>query len=78
MLAVWESLGSAGSSRWVAFFADGDGSFQPEITINGHKPQPTTLGVPPKERWRRFEVEGWGSDEGYFLDFDPIAWALHD
>lgn len=35
MLALWQRLGSWGSSRWVSFFADGDGNFRPHITVNG-------------------------------------------
>ena len=39
MLAMWVSLGSQGASRWTAFFADGDGAFHPEITVDGQAPE---------------------------------------
>ena len=39
MLATWQWLGGNGASRWTAFYADGDGNFQPKITIDGRKPE---------------------------------------
>lgn len=41
MLFTMNSLGNIGSSRWVSFYADGDGNFHPKITINGSKPKET-------------------------------------
>jgi hypothetical protein len=32
MLKCWNSLGSMGSSRYVAFYVDGDGNFKPKAT----------------------------------------------
>lgn len=66
MLATWEQLGSAGSSRWTSFFADGDGDFRPTILYNGYKPQKTEL-LEKEEVWR-------GND--YRIDFDCIGWKL--
>lgn len=43
MLATWQWLGSSGASRWTAFYADGDGNFQPKITIDGRKPEKTSV-----------------------------------
>ena len=40
MMATWNSLGIMGSSRWTAFYADGDGNFRPEIIVNGRNPFP--------------------------------------
>jgi len=34
MLETWEMHGEFGSSRWVSFFVDGDGSFHPKIEID--------------------------------------------
>lgn len=34
LMATWVSLGSMGGSRWTSFFADGDGDFRPNITVN--------------------------------------------
>ena len=68
MLATWNFLGSAGASRWTAFYADGDGNFQPRATIDGRKPEYTALIT---------EAQKWQGDE-YRIDFDAIGWALHD
>jgi len=67
MLGVWAKLGSIGSSRWTKFFADGDGSFHPDILVNGVKP-------------KRFHhpKKGVKSIENYSIDFDEIAWLLRD
>jgi len=74
MLRIWVMLSATGSSRWVAFYADGDGNFHPKILVDGRKPQTTTLGGDPKSRWKRLsDMRG----KGYFIDFDAIAWALH-
>ena len=66
MFQTWVSLGSAGSSRWTCFFADGDGNFHPKITVNGNPPVATTL-LRDDQKWR--------GDE-YRIDFDTIAWFL--
>lgn len=66
MLATWNQLGGMGSSRWTAFFADGDGDFQPQATIDGRKPETTTL-VKREEVWQ---------GDNYRIDFDTIAWRL--
>lgn len=66
MLYQFVSLGSMGSSRWVGFYADGDGNFQPQITVNGSKPKHSEL-CPKEEIWRTDECR---------IDFDPIAWKL--
>ena len=43
MLSFWQFFGGAGMSRTTSFYADGDGSFRPKITINGHKPKSTDI-----------------------------------
>lgn len=69
MLATWVYLGNIGSSRWTAFFADGDGNFRPKIKIDGKKPEHTKL-IEEKQKWdAKPEVD-------YAIDFDWIAWAL--
>lgn len=67
LLAQWNWLGSAGASRWTAFYADGDGDFKPEVRVNGRRPTYTTL-VDRKTLWK--------GDE-YRIDFDVLAWAMH-
>lgn len=80
LLAQWQVLGGMGSSRWTAFYADGDGNFQPKVTVDGHKAEFCELGVPPKERWTQlWEENEYGNlnpHETYMIDFDAIAWAL--
>ena len=38
-LLTWMRLGEWGSSRFTAFYADGDGDFRPKIKVNGEKPK---------------------------------------
>lgn len=71
MLATWQLLGGWGSSRWTSFFADGDGNFRPRISIDGRKPQETTL-VKRADLW----TGGATGDGEYKIDFDKIAWKL--
>ncbi len=71
MLATWMSLGGMGASRWTAFFADGDGNFQPKITVNGEKPQFTPF-LTRAQRWGKCLL----TETIYAIDFDAIAWAL--
>lgn len=80
LFATWQQLGSMGSSRWTAFYADGDGDFRPKITINGEKPKFTDL-LPRDQMWSsdsviadRFER----GDDAYKIDFDWIGWKLQE
>jgi len=68
MMRTWQSLGSLGASRWTSFFADGDGNFRPRILYNGYTPRNTKL---------LDEEQTWKGNE-YRIDFDSIAWKLHD
>jgi hypothetical protein len=79
MFALWNYMGSIGRSRWTAFFADGDGNFQPGIKVDGRKPQRCYLTDEPR-RWKRLmnvEDPRPRPDDFYLMDFDAIAWALH-
>jgi len=79
LFALWNYMGSAGMSRWTAFFADGDGNFQPGIRINGERPKRCALTDMDK-RWRRLadvDAKRPRPDDFYLIDFDAIAWALH-
>jgi hypothetical protein len=73
LFATWMSLGNMGSSRWTAFYADGDGDFHPKVLVNGRKPVMTEL-VSKEERWGLPKQPG----EMYWMDFDRIAWRLRD
>jgi hypothetical protein len=66
LFSVWVALGGVGSSRWTAFFADGDGNFHPRVSVNG-KPAEHSRHVTESECWR-------GSE--YRMDYDRIAWRL--
>ena len=78
LFATWQQLGGVGSSRWTAFYADGDGDFRPKITINGEKPKFTDL-IPRDDMWKSDEVVAmrfYTGDDAYKIDFDWIGWAL--
>jgi hypothetical protein len=80
LFATWQQLGSWGSSRWTAFYADGDGDFRPKITINGEKPKFTDL-IPREQFWDKDEVIAMRFYEGgdaYKVDFDWIGWKLQE
>lgn len=80
LFALWNYMGSVGRSRWTAFFADGDGNFQPGITVDGRKPQRWNMPQ-EKKRWKRLmDVDDTRPrpDDFYLIDFDAIAWTLHD
>jgi len=85
MLRQWEMLASWGSSRWTAFYADGDGNFRPKIMVNGTRPEHTKL-LKPEERANKVTVNQVPLDkEGniptscdYAVDFDTIAWRLRE
>jgi hypothetical protein len=79
LFATWQSLGSMGSSRWTAFYADGDGDFRPKITINGEKPKFTDL-LKDRSTWQGDSIIGhsFASGDAYAIDFDWIGWKLQE
>jgi len=80
LFATWQSLGSMGSSRWTAFFADGDGDFRPKITINGEKAKFTDL-IDRKQMWKSDSIVAGSfesGDDAYKIDFDWIGWKLEE
>ena len=60
MLATWSSLGSRGSSRWTAFYADGDGDFRPKILVDGQKPN----SYADKKCWDKILTKEYDPDGG--------------
>jgi len=77
MLYQWNYMGGIGRSRWTAFYADGDGNFQPNARIDGRKPEKAS----PTGKWHRHTVEKESRPDGdgvYFMDFDGIAWAMRE
>ena len=70
MLRHWQFLGNIGASRWTGFYADGDGDFQPKITVDGREPK---RFVRPDGDASHIE-----DGRGYALDPDAVGWLLHD
>jgi len=77
LLALWVELGAIGSSRWTAFYADGDGEFRPKIKVNGEAPKRYTKGSHPKEKWHnvyfKLSDDDYSPESMYLLDSDLIA-----
>jgi hypothetical protein len=79
LFATWQQLGGNGSSRWTAFYADGDGDFRPKITINGAAPKFTDL-LPREQFWSEDKTIAmkFYMGDAYKIDFDWIGWKLSD
>ena len=79
LFATWHMLGNIGSSRWTAFFADGDGDFRPKITVNGEKAKFTDL-IDRKGMWKPDETVAsyFVFGDAYKIDFDWIGGALQE
>lgn len=79
LLATWQQLGGNGSSRWTAFFADGDGDFRPKITINGEQPKFTEL-IPREQFWGEDKTVAmqFYMGDAYKIDFDWIGGKLQE
>lgn len=71
MLAYWQGT-RIGASRWMAFYADGDGNFRPRITVDGHEPRHQDR-VDPNRFWTGGKP--WSGE--YRMDYDAIAWTFH-
>lgn len=69
MLAQWQSLSAIGSSRWVNFYADGDGNFHPKIWVDGNKPSFHGTDEEINFRWK---------DSEYHVDFDTFKPISND
>jgi len=72
MFDYWNYLSGIGSSRKVAFYADGDGNFHPNAKVE-HEYRPEHLTEEIKQLAVVKEHDG---DRVY--DFDPVGWRLHD
>lgn len=70
MFKYWDALASMGSSRFVAFYVDGDGNFKPKTSIYYSRPIKTLTS----EMCKAAIVEDNDGDRKY--DFDPIAWMI--
>jgi hypothetical protein len=68
MFNFWNQLASQGSSRYVAFYVDGDGNFKPNITCSTDVPiEPLTPEIEDLAHVGQFSHGEWK------FDFDPIA-----
>jgi hypothetical protein len=76
MFKYWNRLAGIGSSRYVAFFVDGDGNFHPDIKMEFSEELPK-LEEKYLESAIKKNPHGYKVYEGdRFYDFDPIGWAL--
>lgn len=73
MIETWNRLGGWGSSRFVAFYADGDGNFHPKATIE--KP-PDFRALTDDMRKAALKITNEKVSQMHLIDFDPIAWKL--
>lgn len=72
MFEYWNLCGSAGCSRKVAFYVDGDGDFQPKCSVYTDKELPELTD----EMKKNAVVSDDNGNRVY--DFDPIAWTIND
>jgi hypothetical protein len=72
----WNSLGNVGSSRFVAFYVDGDGDFHPECAVTVDRQLPE-LTDELREAGRHEGSDVDVADDDIFYDFDAVAWKLH-
>lgn len=72
MFEYWNHLASAGGSRKVAFYVDGDGNFKPNCDIVFENKS----SLQTDEASKLAIVEDVGGNRVY--DFDPIGWKLLD
>ena len=84
MLHLWVVFGKQGTSRWVNFFADGDGNFHPKIKINGEDTKEQKAYFKPdilsyfNSNKSMFGREINEKCYMYNIDFDDVAWQLRE
>lgn len=69
MIKQWNQLSSLGGSRYVAFFADGDGNFHPNGKVESEWDLKANedLGVFAVEKYKEGVI---------YMDFDPVSCIL--
>ncbi len=72
MFEYWNRLGRVGSSRFVAFYVDGDGDFRPDCEMSFSESLPS---LTPKMEIVAV-VEDDNGNRKY--DYDRIAWFLYE
>jgi len=66
MFGYMQYLGNIGSSRYCAFYADGDGSFHPKVSFDY-----------PIELPEVSKITGVKEDNSFKIDSDSIAWEVY-
>ncbi len=81
MFLYMQLLGHAGGSRWCSFYADGDGSFRPEVKIEYPIELPEvpeiTGEVEYDKETRKLKNSPIHSDGDFAIDSDSIAWKIY-
>jgi hypothetical protein len=81
MFKYMQYLGNIGSSRWCAFFADGDGSFRPKVSFEYPEELPEVPEINGEITWneKRKKLEGCPilTDGDFAIDSDSIAWKIY-
>lgn len=71
MFDYWNALASMGSSRFVAFYCDGDGDFRPKCRTSFSAPIPELTA-----ELRQIAVVDENNGNRKY-DYDPIAWTVY-
>lgn len=82
MFKYMQFLGRVGSSRWCSFYADGDGSFRPEVSFEYPEELPDVSDIDGvvtyNKETKKLENYPIFSSEGDFaIDSDSIAWKIY-
>ena len=72
MFEYWNLLGRVGSSRFVAFYVDGDGDFRPDCEMSFSKSLPS---LSPKMEAAVIVKDDNGNRK---YDYDRIAWSVDE
>lgn len=70
-------LAGIGSSRYVAFFADGDGNFRPLVNCD-IDPDPYEGMTDDQRQTLRAKALVKHDGTTHYFDFDPVAWAMRE
>lgn len=77
MFNFWNRCGSAGASRNVGFFVDGDGNFKPKCKVSFDQPIAPLTEELAAAACGGADTKNLGQVQ-YTFDFDPIAWKLRE
>jgi hypothetical protein len=81
MFEYMHSLGNVGSSRWCSFYADGDGSFNPKVSIEYPIELPEVKEIDGVVKYnketKKLDGSPIHSDGDFAIDSDAIAWKIY-